>query len=183
MKVCRKQFPARSKAIDHFKLHHAMNTICCPICEKLVSVGDPSNLRQHYRRLHPNQKIPFVLRYNSKKDEQNDDKTSNNETSDEKSLITLKACGVVTIWQFPENTRECPAKGCQKQFDIRSQAIEHYQHTHANGSILCPLCNKPIRADGPYVVFNHYERFHPHAKMPYQFSDRRKKHPQKPIVV
>lgn len=56
---CNNQLEIRSAAISHFKERHAKRAVFCFICEKLIICWFKSSFDRHYRRIHPNKKIPF----------------------------------------------------------------------------------------------------------------------------
>lgn len=98
---------------------------------------------------------------------------------DVNDLITLNGCGYITQWPFPPNIKQCPNHLCKEVFECRSTAILHYQEQHANHSILCNICNKPVllaventtgRAN-KFNFINHYKRVHPNMKIPYDFKN------------
>lgn len=88
--------------------------------------------------------------------------------NEDKDSITLRGCGFITKWNFPQHLTNCPVNKCLKKFGSRSKAIAHYKSTHANDSIYCYLCDKPIaaRLRGTYRL--HYNRLHPNVKNPFQ---------------
>lgn len=105
---------------------------------------------------------------------------SNNECNDEKTddeqndLITLNAYGITTKWKFPCITH-CPKPQCPEKFDSVSAAKDHYISEHANSSILCGLCNRPVTMHKPRTFVEHYRRMHPHNKIPFDFDDNKVK--------
>lgn len=88
-------------------------------------------------------------------------------------MISLYACGQITHFQFPKTTKQCPVANCRLKFEKRSDCIAHYKDLHAQGSILCPICKKPIRAHRPLNFRAHYERIHPNQQVPYDFETDR----------
>lgn len=98
--------------------------------------------------------------------------TNEDEQSEKNDVITLKGCGVITQWTFPENQTRCPISGCWKLFDNRSIAIEHYKRSHSKKTILCFACNAPMCVYNDDDFENHYRRMHPDVEMPFQFNQK-----------
>lgn len=89
-------------------------------------------------------------------------------------MITLKAHGVVTHWEFPKRLRTCPITSCRKFSDDRSGAIDHFKLQHAENSILCSLCNKPVYCKQKSHYASHYRSLHPEVKqIPFDFGQQR----------
>lgn len=80
-------------------------------------------------------------------------------------LITLSGCSRITKWKFPLNQTRCPV--CRLVFVQRSDTIAHYKDRHAQGSLLCPICIKPICVRGNADFKKHYQRLHPNNELPY----------------
>lgn len=59
VKKCFVQFEHRSKAISHYKRHHAKNYMFCSICEKPISTSYPQDFVRHYDQKHPGIEVPF----------------------------------------------------------------------------------------------------------------------------
>ena len=62
--LCRQEFKSRAAAISHYQEKHANDAILCEICDKPIATGKIKRLRHlsfldHYKRLHPNTKIPY----------------------------------------------------------------------------------------------------------------------------
>lgn len=95
-----------------------------------------------------------------------DDECSTGTTAnDVDDLITLRGCGLVTKWKFPETTK-CPIAGCQKENGIRTFAISHFKHAHAKHSVYCSECEAPTRAKSFSTFFEHFTKKHPNAELP-----------------
>lgn len=87
-------------------------------------------------------------------------------------LITLTYSDVTTHWRFPKFVTKCPILSCSMQFHNRSNVIAHYKEYHAKGSILCPICDKPIRVGKCRFNFKkHYRRMHPFQQIPHNTSN------------
>ncbi|XP_055296597.1 zinc finger protein 271-like [Sitodiplosis mosellana] len=191
---CGLEFGVRSDVIVHYKKCHASHSILCPICDKPISAQSSKDFKSHHKKIHPNEELPYDLgakrkrkakssieTKNKKKDERTESETyseAENEDSNVDDLITLNGCGHITQWQFPRNQKHCPSHTCCEVFKSRSAAISHYQEKHADHSILCSICNKPIalsvtngRYHSRHNILNHYERMHPNTKVPYDFGD------------
>lgn len=82
-------------------------------------------------------------------------------------MITLRGCGRITKWRFPQNSKRCPVRTCHKNFGFRADAIQHYKRCHAPHSILCPICSKVIVVRGRYKFIQHCTRTHPDKKIPF----------------
>lgn len=87
-------------------------------------------------------------------------------------LITLNGCKKITYWRFPQNITYCPVRFCKLMFGIRSDAIFHYRKKHADHSILCQICYKPIIAQRPCDFVRHYRRMHPGMEVPFGLVDQ-----------
>lgn len=99
----------------------------------------------------------------------NEEKFNQNLDQDEENeWITLKGCHIETKWRFPQTAR-CPSRLCLIQFLSRSDCYRHYQKVHAPGSILCPICDKPIKTDCAAGYLIHHRRLHGETKIPYDF--------------
>lgn len=97
----------------------------------------------------------------------------------EDDLITLRGCGQITQWRFPEHMTRCPFVRCHKHFESRPDAIDHFKMNHTVNMILCFTCNKPIRSAYPVQFIEHHRNRHPNIPMPFDFSERKtcwKKH-------
>lgn len=92
---------------------------------------------------------------------------SQNECEEAADLITLSGCERITKWRVPKNLTKCPVFRCNNKFKTRSLTITHYKKFHAAHSILCPICNKPIRAKSKWNFIIHYNRCHPDEEVPY----------------
>lgn len=101
-------------------------------------------------------------------DSVDDDDDDDEEVDD---LIELRGCDRITQWKFPENLTNCPVRRCVNQFHSRSRAIKHYKQQHADRSIFCPLCEKPICLNTQKYFIEHFRKAHPHKKIPYNFED------------
>lgn len=91
-------------------------------------------------------------------------------------MIQLKGCGEIVNWTFPKTDwQKCQIFGCRSQFQCRSDAIAHFKAYHTENSVLCLICNKPIRANYPANFRLHYRTSHPNVKIPYEFKNRKNK--------
>lgn len=54
----------------------------------------------------------------------------------------------------------CPVKGCNADFETRSQTIRHYKKIHSGNFQYCTLCNKPVCA-ARYK--QHFDKHHPNV--------------------
>lgn len=86
--------------------------------------------------------------------------------SDLKFKITMHGCGQVTSWVFPDITL-CPNHLCRRTFKNRSETMKHFRDQHADHSIFCQICQKPIGTKEPKAFVRHYKRIHPNVKYPY----------------
>lgn len=59
VRSCSTQFEHRSKAISHYRKHHAKNYIFCSICEKPIATTYPQDFVRHYDIKHPGIEVPF----------------------------------------------------------------------------------------------------------------------------
>lgn len=74
---------------------------------------------------------------------------------------------------MPAGMLICPNKGCQQIFKVRSDLIRHFKNNHAEGSIACNLCQKPIKVAQFDQFVVHYQRVHPFMKIPYTGGDEK----------
>lgn len=59
---CGIQFGSRLDAIMHYEQRHAMNAVLCHLCNRPIRTDVQSDaLTRHFRKLHPNQEIPYRL--------------------------------------------------------------------------------------------------------------------------
>lgn len=166
-------FDSRSDAIAHYKQQHAEYAIFCEQCNRPFSIRSLEQFRDHYQKLHPDQKIPLDLHGKSAS---NNKKVSSSSGTDNcpdaaDDMIILEACGIITKWQFPLNSTMCPATRCNKKFGSRAEAIAHYKQQHAKGAILCEICNKPlvVGTTSDYYI-QHFERVHPFKRIPFNLN-------------
>lgn len=187
---CEFTFSTHSACRNHFKKVHAKHSICCPVCKKPYVAFNPRNFLTHFQNAHPHSRMPFKFNEASSsstasKDGDNDvvdnddDSDSSKDDADE-DVITLNAFGIQTKWRIPSGLLKCPVNNCQQDFKTRSTLVSHYKEKHANGSILCKICDKPLRVlknKRDYII--HFERLHPNHKIPFDFDikprNRRKK--------
>lgn len=94
-----------------------------------------------------------------------------NDSDKEDDLITLGGFGQTTYWIFPSNITHCPVGRCKAVFEERSQAIRHYKQSHADMSIVCPKCDRPVVARQRKDFLIHYARRHPGEEPPHSNSD------------
>lgn len=93
------------------------------------------------------------------------------ENDDIDDLITLNGGGYLTQLRFPPNQNQCPMRLCNAVFESRSAAISHYREQHANSSVLCDACNKPIALSKHLGnIRRHYRREHPGRNIPYKYD-------------
>lgn len=59
--ICREDFGNRSEAIEHYKERHTNFSILCPICSKPIIAQSLIDFAKHYKRIHPNEKLPYNL--------------------------------------------------------------------------------------------------------------------------
>lgn len=159
---CHHDFEKRSDAITHYKEQHAKKSVLCSICNKPICAQWKDHFIRHHKRMHPNIDVPFGW----------DDE-----------LITLSGCNQITEWKFPANLKRCPVIRCGLKFKKRSHAISHYKLQHAQKSILCLLCNKPISAQSTNDFIRHYIRIHPGTEIPYVFIEKMSTSLKKEMVV
>lgn len=67
LRRCRIQFGVRSDAITHYRNRHACYSILCPLCVKPICAQAITFIKNHYKRVHPNEELPYGL---SRKTEQ-----------------------------------------------------------------------------------------------------------------
>lgn len=89
-------------------------------------------------------------------------------------MITLFGCGKTSQWRFPLKLKYCPAINCTKIFKSRSDAIVHYQQSHANNAVFCTICNQPVSASHKSLFIKHYTTNHPDVEFPLQEFDNKK---------
>lgn len=90
---------------------------------------------------------------------------------DDDDFITLSSCGVTTKWRYPDKLRECILSNCRQKFKSKSDGMAHFRENHAIGSILCSLCDRPIRSSkGPNDFRRHYAYKHPNYPVPFNFG-------------
>lgn len=94
------------------------------------------------------------------------------ERDDIDDIIILNGCGQTTKWRFPMNSEECPLITCRIPFKNRLDGINHYRAHHAIGSILCSICDKPIRVASKKDFTIHYERKHVNQPVPFNFDEK-----------
>lgn len=91
--------------------------------------------------------------------------------TDEDDFITLCSCGVTTKWRYPDKLRECILLNCHQKFKSKSDGMAHFRENHAIGSILCSLCDRPVRSlNGPNDFRRHYAHKHPNHPVPFNFG-------------
>lgn len=56
---CKRKFNNRSETMTHFRDQHAKDSILCKICQKPISTKSSHEFARHYKRLHPNLKVPY----------------------------------------------------------------------------------------------------------------------------
>lgn len=83
----------------------------------------------------------------------------------ETDLITLRGGGIFTQYRFPQSTI-CPSRKCNREFDNRSDAIEHYKIWHAVQWMFCSQCDKPVYTNKLKNYKEHYEKMHPKSEIP-----------------
>lgn len=91
-------------------------------------------------------------------------------TSDDKSDDDFVIIGENTkyepmAWRFPR-TRTCPKVYCNKYFESRHAAMQHYSKMHAKIDLLCEECNTLISMSGQHNMINHFQRKHPDSPIP-----------------
>lgn len=86
--------------------------------------------------------------------------------------IVLNSCGIKSHWTVPVGMLKCPTLNCQKNFETRSDLIRHFKENHAEGSILCYECQRPIRVRRFDLYIQHYRRIHPFVKVPFAEGDQ-----------
>lgn len=91
------------------------------------------------------------------------------ETERKTDMITLTGWGMRSIWQFQISQSNCPDQGCTIKLKNRSVAMSHFKKVHALNSVLCHICNIPILINPPINYKRHFQRFHPHMKMPQKY--------------
>lgn len=97
-------------------------------------------------------------------DEEDDD--------DDDDAVILTGCGQICKWMWPKNLNKCQVPRCQANVKNRREAINHFRETHANRSILCHLCDKPINAPKPSRFKYHFLSKHPNQTMPFIFDEK-----------
>lgn len=81
--------------------------------------------------------------------------------------IVLNSCGIKSHWKVPVGMLQCPNARCEQTFKMRTDLIRHFKENHAEGSILCYVCQRPIRALQFDQYERHYRRRHPFIKVPF----------------
>lgn len=92
--------------------------------------------------------------------------------------MILTGCGQETRYCFP-NTKVCPNRSCNKEFKDRFEASQHFRNEHAQTSIFCYICQKPLSAKEPRTFIKHYHRVHGNIKVPYDFENMEKSPPKR----
>lgn len=64
-KNCRKTSKNQSYAIAHYKKEHSADGILCEICKKPICCRLVKTFIEHYKRQHPNEKVPYAFQSNS----------------------------------------------------------------------------------------------------------------------
>lgn len=95
------------------------------------------------------------------------------QANEESGLITLKGCGHVTKWKFPQNQNNCPNGNCRESFDTRAECILHYERQHSMNAIVCKMCDHPISTHTTRDYIKHFERMHPNEAIPFDLSTQR----------
>ncbi|XP_031628721.1 uncharacterized protein LOC116344364 isoform X2 [Contarinia nasturtii] len=177
---CGLAFGHRSLAIDHYRKCHADNFILCSICKPNKPIST-HNALPHYKRSHPDAEIPWiqsekVINVPSERTKVNElNLVENNQKRiyiDEDDIIPLVARGIETYWSFPKSTGNiCPIGVCKLKCASREDAINHFKDQHANHSVLCSICDKPIsvRSNADYKL--HYQRLHPNKRVPHRIGN------------
>lgn len=94
-----------------------------------------------------------------------------NGEDDDDDFITLHANGITTKWRYPKNLRHCIVHNCHERFRSKSDAMAHFRGNHAIGSILCSICDRPIRSSkGPNDFRRHFAHKHPNHTIPFNFG-------------
>lgn len=98
------------------------------------------------------------------------DEHTNITANEDGDLILLNGCGYKTEYKFPDQ-KMCPVLRCDVASESRSALINHYKEEHAQNSIYCFLCCKPIVAEYPYNFIHHFRRKHKNVKDPFDFDE------------
>lgn len=176
---CSLDFSTRAGAIHHYRECHADSYILCSFCAKPVYAPSTKKMRAHFKTMHPLHSFENDTSNGNQqalseetKESTNDENSSHNGYEDEEDngWMTLKGCGHITYWRFPSTT-QCPAQRCSSTFRTRFECKNHYKVTHAQHSILCPTCNKPINVLKPKNFLRHHQLKHAGVKMPYAFMN------------
>lgn len=94
-----------------------------------------------------------------------------NDRDEDDEFITLYACGITTKWRYPKNQTDCIVFNCHQKFTSQAEGIAHYTKYHALGSLLCTICDRPIRSSQSSSDFRkHYAHCHPNETIPYDFG-------------
>lgn len=89
-----------------------------------------------------------------------DDVEENEKVSDD--FIAIGRGTYKKLWKFPM-TNICPKFKCAHLFSSRSTAMIHYREKHADDSILCEICVKPV---GKSYLIGHFNKVHPQHPLP-----------------
>lgn len=116
--------------------------------------------------------ILLFYQFKAKTNSNNTDSETERDDDEANDIITLHGCGQVTYWPFPQDQKHCPVLRCPAEFRVRSDAIDHYKRRHANYSILCPICVKPVCAQSLRDFRLHYENNHPNKELPYNLNTK-----------
>lgn len=72
-----------------------------------------------------------------------------------------------SIWLYRSvKSNGCPVVGCFVKSKSQAAAIDHYKEKHAMNSVLCHICNKPVSVECRDNYKIHFQRLHPHMKIP-----------------
>lgn len=173
---CDFSFSTHSACRNHFKKVHAKHSICCPECKKPYVAYKPHNFILHFQKAHPKTRMPFHFDDASSSTANNSHDGGKSKTvhDDDDDLITLRACGHITKWRMPADMLKCPVLNCQQVFKQHLSLVTHYKENHADGSLLCALCDKPLRVyAGGNDYIKHYQIKHPNHKIPFEFVKQR----------
>lgn len=163
---CTETFEFRSVGIAHYKEQHAKNAIFCLICQRPVLTKSLSFFINHYREKHPGEELTAYNFDEKRSDQSSQNENGQDEKNDDDDLVTLKGCGQITQWRFPQETTSCPMLSCHKDYGLRSLAISHFKYRHAKHSAFCSECERPVGAKTVSGLTSHYSKLHPNAELP-----------------
>lgn len=172
-------FVNRMEAKRHYVKVHARNSILCTRCDKPIVAPLKLYYENHFKRKHPNAKVPFDLgktrQETSDEDDTDDDDEDDDDDADGNNLIKLKGGGIISYWQLPANLNRCPVVGCRMVHENNADLKQHYKRKHAKNAVLCEPCGYPLMVRCPKYFQDHLRKTHPNMLHSYDFARMNRK--------